>query len=160
MNWYAIYTKSRCEKKVHTRLLQNGIESYCPITIVKKQWTDRVKKIKQPLFTSYLFVKITIDQQQQIRETAGVVNFVYWLGKPAQIQAVEIEAIKNFIEKNEIIFVEKLTYTAGQFIDIEAGVFKGQKAIINKIFKNKVELILPALQLKLVTALVNNKHSL
>ena len=71
MNWYAIYTKSRCEKKVHTTLLQKGIESYCPTTIVKKQWTDRVKKIKQPLFTSYLFVKITIDQQQQIRETAG-----------------------------------------------------------------------------------------
>ncbi len=151
MNWYAIYTKSRCEKKVHTTLLQKGIESYCPTTIVKKQWTDRVKKIKQPLFTSYLFVKITIDQQQQIRETAGVVNFVYWLGKPAQIKAVEIEAIKNFVEKNEIIFVEKFSYTAGQFIDIEEGVFKGQKAIINKIFKNKVELILPALQLKLVT---------
>jgi transcription antitermination factor NusG len=151
MNWYAIYTKSRCEKKVHTTLLQKGIESYCPTTIVKKQWTDRVKKIKQPLFTSYLFVKITIDQQQQIRETAGVVNFVYWLGKPAQIKAVEIEAIKNFVKKNEIIFVEKFSYTAGQFIDIEEGVFKGQKAIINKIFKNKVELILPALQLKLVT---------
>ena len=151
MNWYAIYTKSRCEKKVHTTLLQKGIESYCPTTIVKKQWTDRVKKIKQPLFTSYLFVKITIDQQQQIRETAGVVNFVYWLGKPAQIKAVEIEAIKNFVEKNEIIFVEKFSYTAGQFIDIEEGVFKGQKAIINKIFKNNVELILPALQLKLVT---------
>ena len=151
MNWYAIYTKSRCEKKVHTTLLQNGIESYCPTTIVKKQWTDRVKKIEQPLFSSYLFVKITIDQQQQIRETAGVVNFVYWLGKPAQIKAVEIEAIKNFVEKNEIIFVEKFSYTAGQFIDIEEGVFKGQKAIINKIFKNKVELILPALQLKLVT---------
>jgi len=151
MNWYAIYTKSRCEKKVHTILLQKGIESYCPTTIVKKQWTDRVKKIKQPLFTSYLFVKITIDQQQQIREIAGVVNFVYWLGKPAQIKAVEIEAIKNFVEKNEIIFVEKFSYTAGQFIDIEEGVFKGQKAIINKIFKNKVELILPALQLKLVT---------
>jgi len=151
MNWYAIYTKSRCEKKVHTTLLQKGIESYCPTTIVKKQWTDRVKKIKQPLFTSYLFVKITIDQQQQIRETAGVVNFVYWLGKPAQIKAVEIEAIKNFVKKNEIIFVEKFSYKAGQFIDIEEGVFKGQKAIINKIFKNKVELILPALQLKLVT---------
>jgi len=144
MNWYAIYTKSRCEKKVHTTLLQNGIESYCPTIIVKKQWTDRVKKIEQPLFSSYLFVKITIDQQQQIREIAGVVNFVYWLGKPAQIKAVEIEAIKNF-------FVEKLSYAAGQFIDIEEGVFKGQKAIINKIFKNKIELILPALQLKLVT---------
>ena len=24
MNWYAIYTKSRCEKKVHTTLLQKG----------------------------------------------------------------------------------------------------------------------------------------
>jgi transcription antitermination factor NusG len=156
MNWYAIYTKSRCEKKVHATLLQNGIESYCPTTIVKKQWTDRVKKIEQPIFTSYLFVHITTEQQAQVRQTNGVVNFVYWLGKPAQIKAIEIQAIKNFIEKNELIFVEKLGYAPGQSIDIEEGVFKGQKAIINKIFKNKVELILPALQLKLVTPI---KHT-
>ena len=107
MNWYAIYTKSRCEKKVHTILLQKSIESYCPTTIVKKQWTDRVKKIEQPLFSSYLFVKITIDQQQQIREIAGVVNFVYWLGKPAQIKAVEIEAIKNFLVKKIPFFIKR-----------------------------------------------------
>jgi transcriptional antiterminator RfaH len=150
MNWYAIYTKSRCEKKVHATLLQSGIESYCPTTIIKKKWTDRVKKIEQPLFTSYLFVNITAEQQTQVRQTNGVVNFVYWLGKPAQIKSTEIEAIRNFIEKNETILVEKISYKPGETIDIEEGLFKGQKAIINKVFKNKLELLLPALQVKLV----------
>jgi transcription antitermination factor NusG len=153
MNWYAIYTKSRCEKKVHATFLQNGIESYCPIIIVKKKWTDRVKNIEQPVFTSYLFVHITAEQQLQVRQTNGVVNFVYWLGKPAQIKATEIQALKSFIEKNETISVEKFEYKLGKSINIEEGVFKGQKGIINKVFKNKVELILPALQVKLVASI-------
>ena len=101
MPWYAVYTKSRCEKKTHTALLQQGIESYCPTTIVKKQWSDRVKKVEQPIFTSYIFVEITQAQQTIVRQTFGVVNFVYWLGKPAVIKPTEIEAIKKFLEKHE-----------------------------------------------------------
>jgi Transcription termination factor nusG len=58
---YAIYAKSLCEKKVHASLLKNDIESYCPTIIVKNQWTYRIKKIEQPVFTSYLFVHITAE---------------------------------------------------------------------------------------------------
>ncbi len=153
MNWYALYTKSRCEKKVNEALQQQGIECYCPTTIVKKKWSDRIKKVEQPLFTSYVFVKIIAEQHIQVKQTNNVVNFVYWLSKPAIIKEQEIEAIKNFITKHQTVSLEKVLPKVGEKIEIATGLFKGQKAIINKIFKNKLELILPTLGLKLVAPL-------
>jgi transcription antitermination factor NusG len=134
-------------------LLQNGIESYCPTTMVTKQWSDRVKKVEQPLFTSYVFVKVSNEQQTQVRAITNVVNFVYWQGKPAKINEAEIQAIKNFIGTNTNITVEKTSQKPGDKIKIEEGVFKGHTAIIKKIGKHKIELILPLLQAKLVASI-------
>ena len=153
MPWYAIYTKPRWEKKVHELLLKKGIESYCPLNKVIKQWSDRKKKVEIPLFTSYIFSNITEQEQREIRMTAGVVNFVYWLGKPAIISNAEMKELKDFVDKNENILVEQLGYKEGDNISIETGIFKGQQATVSKVNKNKVELILKELQIKLVVAI-------
>ncbi len=153
MPWYAIYTKPRWEKKVHELLLKKGIESYCPLNRVVKQWSDRKKKMEIPLFTSYIFTNITAQQQSDIRMTAGVVNFVYWLGKPAIINNKEMKALQDFVSNNENILVQQIGYKEGDNIAIENGIFKGQKATINKVNKNKVELILEELQIKLVVGI-------
>lgn len=63
--WYAIYTKPRCEKKVHQYLTLKQIESYCPVQSFKKRYTDRYKVVEEPLFKSYVFVNIT---QKEITE--------------------------------------------------------------------------------------------
>jgi transcription antitermination factor NusG len=153
MQWYAIYTKSRCEKKVHALLSAKNIEAYCPTKIVFKKWSDRVKKVEEPLFPSYLFVKINPQNQLAIRETNGVVNFVYWLNKPAVIRDKEMEELQQFIKNNDDVVLESFAYAVGTEIKIEQGVFKGQTGVIKKVTKNKIELYLPALQCKLVTKL-------
>lgn len=153
MPWHAIYTKPRWEKKVHESLLKKGIESYCPLNRVVKQWSDRKKKVELPLFTSYVFVNTGTDQHTAIRMTGGVVNFVYWLGKPAVIRNEEMKALQEFVGKHENIRVEQAGVKEGDMIDIDAGAFKGKKAVVNKVNKNKLELILEELQLKLVVAI-------
>lgn len=150
MPWYALYTKPRCEKKVDELLKQRGIESYCPLNRVVKQWSDRKKKVEIPLFTSYVFVKIPEAEQVKVRMINGVVNFVYWLSKPAIIRDVEMEALRNFVEHHANIKVEGTGFKEGDNIEIGTGAFKGHKAIVNKVNKNKLELILESLQLKLV----------
>lgn len=93
MAWYAVYTKSRTEKKVALRLKEAGIEAYCPVNKREKQWSDRRKVTEEPLFRSYVFVNIDLEKQSAtVRRTLGVVNFVYWLQKPAVIQDDEILA--------------------------------------------------------------------
>ncbi|MEK7198481.1 MAG: transcription termination/antitermination NusG family protein, partial [Bacteroidota bacterium] len=46
--WYAVYTKPRWEKKIDTALIKKGVESWCPLQKVEKQWSDRKKIIEDP----------------------------------------------------------------------------------------------------------------
>ena len=41
--WYVLYSKPRWEKKVDAALIRKGIESWCPVNKIEKQWTDRKK---------------------------------------------------------------------------------------------------------------------
>jgi transcription antitermination factor NusG len=148
--WYAIYTKSRCEKKVHQLLTEKGIESYCPTVIVKKQWTDRIKKVEQPVFTSYVFVNINESQYEIVRTTNHVVNFVYWLGKPAKILNKEIEEIKTLIQDADTVTFESYEPKVNSKLLISKGVFKEVSTVVKKIANKKIILHLPGLQGRLI----------
>src|SRR4051812_43904118 len=95
--WYAIYTKPRWEKKVAELLEEKQIENYCPLQKVEKKWSDRKKTILEPLFKSYVFVRITQKGQVPVLSTDGVVSFITFLGKPAMIRDEEIDIIKQFL---------------------------------------------------------------
>ena len=99
--WLAIYTRPRWEKKVNQLLKEKGVESYCPLNKVRRKWSDRVKIVEEPLFKSYVFVKVCDDDRSAVRMTPGAINFVYWQGKPAVIKEKEISAIKRFLDEYE-----------------------------------------------------------
>jgi len=100
----AIYTRPRWEKKVNQLLTEKGFESYCPLNKVKRKWSDRIKVVEEPLFKSYVFVKVAEAERTEVRMTSGAINFVYWNGKPAVIKEKEINAIRRFL--NEYAYVE------------------------------------------------------
>ncbi len=156
MAWYAIYTKSRMEKKVALRLKEAGIEAYCPVTKKKKQWSDRKKIVEDVLFRSYVFVQIDLVKQGAIvRKTFGVVNFVYWLQKPAVIQDFEILAIQQFLSDHvEVDVVGAGAVKVGDFITIETGPLKGKTAeVMGLKNKNEVRLRIDSLGFELVAKL-------
>lgn len=99
--WLAVYTRPRWEKKVNQLLAEKGLESYCPLNKVRRKWSDRVKTVEEPLFKSYVFVKVTDVDRSAVRMTPGAINFVYWQGKPAVIKEKEILAIKRFLDEYE-----------------------------------------------------------
>ena len=100
--WLAVYTRPRWEKKVNQLLKEKGVESYCPLNKVRRKWSDRVKIVEEPLFKSYVFVKVNEADRAAVRMTAGAINFVYWGGKPAIIKEKEIAAIRKFLDEYEI----------------------------------------------------------
>ena len=61
-NWYILYIKSNCEKKVSTMLSKRKIINYCPYNKIIKNLVDINKITKEPLFQSYVFVKASVDQ--------------------------------------------------------------------------------------------------
>jgi len=127
--WYAVYTKPRWEKKVHSLLEQNGFECYCPLNKVRKKWSDRYKVVDEPLFKSYLFVRISEGQKTPVRLVAGIVNFVYWLGKPAIIKNEEIEKIRKFLNEYSDVSVELIeNLPPGSRVIIQKGLFMDKSA--------------------------------
>ncbi|MFL0162383.1 UpxY family transcription antiterminator [Aquirufa salirivi] len=139
MAWYALYTKSRVEKKVALRLKEQGITCYCPLTKKQKQWSDRKKWVEEPLFKSYIFVDIDLAlQSSQVRQVNGVVNFVYWLHKPAVIQDSEIVSIQHFLSEHSEVEALGNLVNIGDFVTLDSGALAGQKAEVVG-FKNKHE---------------------
>jgi transcriptional antiterminator RfaH len=57
LQWYAVYTKPRGEKKLREALDKKSIESFLPLLSEKKKWSDRYKIISSPLFASYYICK-------------------------------------------------------------------------------------------------------
>src|SRR5665647_2847675 len=100
-NWYILYTKAKCEKKVAASLTKRKIENFCPVN--RKEITEfrRKKTLVEPLFSSYVFVYIDESEINQVKQLNHVVNLVYWKGEPAIIQNEEIEEIKEFVTHHQ-----------------------------------------------------------
>jgi len=138
--WFAIYTKPRWEKKVNSKLIEKGIESWCPVQKKESQWSDRKKIIEDPLFKSYVFVHILEEEKITVLTTNGALRFVSYLKKPAVIRDEEIELIRSFLlEKEAHLSIEDLRHfresnkvivRKGVFMDIEGTVIKaGHKRV-------------------------------
>lgn len=143
--WYAVYTKPRCEKKVADLLTKKGIENYCPLNRVQKQWSDRKKTILEPLFTSYVFVRIDSDEILPVRQTYGILNFIYWLSKPAIIRNEEIEIIRRFLNDHSCIKLTKVAVKINDMVRIVNGPFMEHQGQVISIKSKTVKIILPSL---------------
>jgi transcription antitermination factor NusG len=151
--WLAVYTKPRWEKKVHQQLLLRGFESYCPLNKVRKKWTDRIKTVEEPLFRSYLFVRISEEEQTAVRMVNGVVNFLYWQGKPAVVRDKEIELIRRFLNEHESVLAEPLELKPDQKVRIYSGVLMDKEATVLKVKGRQVEVVIESLGFRLVASI-------
>lgn len=155
--WLAVYTKPRWEKKVHQLLTDKGFESYCPLNKVTKKWSDRVKTVEEPLFKSYVFIKVDTEEQTAVRMINGVVNFVYWLGKPAVIREKDINTIKRFLNEYDDVIAQPLDIKPHQQVKVTGGVLMDTNGKVLNIKGKKVEVLLDCIGYKLV-ALIEKKH--
>lgn len=106
-NWYIIYTKAKCEKKVASIFTKKRIENFIPMNCKQVTSGRKRKVVQHPLFESYLFAHMTEDEIRKIKMLDGVVNLVYWKQNPAIIQKEEIEVMREFTSHHEDIIVEK-----------------------------------------------------
>ncbi|MBN2613516.1 MAG: UpxY family transcription antiterminator [Bacteroidales bacterium] len=148
--WYAVYTKSRAEKKTAAELELAGIEVYLPLQKTIRRWSDRRKKILIPLIRSYLFVKITEKDYYNVIQANGVVSIVKFSGKPAPIPEWQIQNLKILLGSGKSFKVSIKDFHEGDLVTIKTGVLCGLKGIVNKIRgRNKLFLTLDALELSI-----------
>jgi transcription antitermination factor NusG len=152
-----VYTRPRWEKKVNQLLIEKGLESYCPLNKVRRKWSDRVKIVEEPLFKSYVFVKVSDDDRKAVRMTNGAINFVYWTGKPAIIKEKEIIAIKRFLNEYENVEAIPSDLKINQRVRITNGTLMDQEGKVLDIRRKTARVAIDSLGYILVAYIDRTK---
>ena len=148
--WFALYTRSKWEKKVSETLAKKKLEVYCPVTKAPRQWYDRKKVATEPLFSSYVFVYASPAEQAKIKDIDGVVNFVHWLNQPAVIRQEEIDMIKRFLNEYDHVTLERTSVNLNDRVRIINGPLMMWEGNVVEIKTNTIKLALPSLGYTLV----------
>jgi transcription antitermination factor NusG len=150
LHWFAVYTKPRWEKKVANILEEKGIENYCPLNKVVKQWSDRKKVVMEPIFKSYVFVRVPEAEKWELRSITGIINFVYWLGKPARIKDEDIFTIRKFLHEFSDITVEEVTrLQVNSKVRIKQGVLMNYHGILVELSGRRAKVRIESMGLQL-----------
>ncbi len=130
LRWYAIYTRSRYEKRVHAMLLDAGVETYLPLVKRWRIWSDRKRQVDMPLLPSYLFVRTFPEKPAiyfDVLNMPGVVRFITFEGKPVAVPDKQIATLQRL--NSEGIDMECMTECPppGTPVKVVQGPMKGFK---------------------------------
>ena len=142
LNWYAVRTRSNCEKKVRGLLVEKGIENYLPTFTEVHQWKDRKKLTELPVFPGYVFTQISDSREGRLSvlRIQGVVSI---LGQGERIEAIpehEIHAVRRLLEGAGRVAAHPLL-REGAWVRVKRGALQGLEGLLVQI-KNQERLVL------------------
>lgn len=155
-HWYAVYTRPRWEKKIALKLEAKGYEAYCPLNRVVRQWSDRKKTVHEPLFKGYVFVQVREEDKWKVREVDGILNYVYWNGKPGIIHHREIETIKRFLNQFTDVEVTEYKLMPESRVKIKAGILMNYEGTVIEIQGNKAVVKIESMGIQLSAVFEKN----
>ncbi|HSP89001.1 MAG TPA: UpxY family transcription antiterminator [Ignavibacteriaceae bacterium] len=134
--WFALYTKPRSEFKAAEQIEGAGIKYYLPTITKLKQWSDRKKKITEPLLRGYIFIFGNEKERIISLEQYSVVRCLTEAGRPAKIPEWQIENLKKMLSTNSDVLVKE-GLVPGVRIRIKEGPFEGVIGTLQEIDKEK-----------------------
>jgi transcription antitermination factor NusG len=144
--WYALYTKPRHEFKASSQLTASGIEHYLPTVTKIRQWSDRKKKVTEPLMSGYIFIRGNEKDRLIALEQQSVVRAIFFEGKPAIVPNWQIENLQKMLERgfdvsvtDSIAIGKRVKIISGPFQDIEGIVY--ENANQDKILAITIDLL-------------------
>lgn len=101
------------------------------------------------MFKGYVFVKVEDQKKWEVKEVNGILNFVYWLGKPAVIRDEEIDTIRKFLNEFNDVKVESKGFVVNTEVRIRQGVLMNYNGIVIEVLGNRAVVKIDTLDLQL-----------
>ena len=128
-NWFALYTKPRSEFSAERQLQVLGVQYFLPTITNVRQWSDRKKKITEPLFRGYIFIHTNEKERLQAVKVSSVIRCIFAHGRPAVIPEWQIENVKRMLKLDLQITVQN-EFTPGKKILINDGPLRGMIGVV------------------------------
>jgi transcriptional antiterminator RfaH len=100
--WFAVHTRSKCEKAVAQMFAKKNIHAYVPLVQSVKRYTRKVRHTEKPLISCYVFVKILKSEYVPVLETENVAGFVRFSKNIIAIPDEEINVLRRIVLENDI----------------------------------------------------------
>jgi transcription antitermination factor NusG len=97
-----------------------------------------------------VFVRIEDSQKWELKKIDGVLNYVYWLGKPAIIRDDEIITIRKFLnEFTDVQVVHDEGLSVNTAVRVKSGIMMNFKGLLLEVLGNKARVRLASLGIQL-----------
>jgi transcription antitermination factor NusG len=95
----------------------------------RRRWSDRVKTVSLPLFSSYVFCRFPYADRLKVLGTPSVLSLVSFGGKPSPLREEEIERIRAMVGSG--LPVAPWNYVAaGDHVRVSHGAMSGLEGIL------------------------------
>ena len=132
--WFAVQVKSTHEKRVTSLLQYQTYECFLPLYTSRRRWSDRIKRVKLPLFPGYVFSRFTPVDRIPILKTPSVISIVGIGAIPTPIDECEIAAIQRAVASGFGLSPHPFLQV-GQRVRINGGSLCGLEGLIADVRK-------------------------
>lgn len=140
LKWFAAYTATHHEKRVHEQLSDRKVESFLPLYRTRRIWKKRIPEIVDlPLFPNYVFVRIARGERTTVLGTPGVFSIVGSGASSWELPDQEIEVLRNAVAMHRARPHEVLV--VGERARVNSGIFEGLEGVIVRK-KNDLHIVL------------------
>jgi transcription antitermination factor NusG len=131
LNWYALHTRSRHEKRIAERLSSQELETFLPVHRSRNTWKNGVHAdVDLPLFPCYLFARASVHERVRLLQHPGVLGFAASSSRPTVIPDEEISVLRAATER---LRAEPHPYlSSGDTVRIVAGPLAGMEGILTR----------------------------
>lgn len=147
MNWYAIYTKPKCEDSTTLHLRNAGIAVINPKIKIKKYLRGKYVQVVEPLFKNYIFASFDNERHNQmIRFTRGV-KYIVGKENPIVVPDEIIRALNDYMGEDSIVIPRPELLSRGDRVLIKEGPFANFYGIFEREIpgRDRIVILLEAL---------------
>ncbi|PKL89320.1 MAG: hypothetical protein CVV23_05635 [Ignavibacteriae bacterium HGW-Ignavibacteriae-2] len=137
--WFALYTKPRHEFKAAEQLNSISVENYLPTITKLKKWSDRKKRVTEPLFNGYIFIHATEKERFISVEQKAIIKTIFFDGKPSVIPEWQIDSLRGMLKETQNVSVLNELVT-GNCVKVINGPFSGVEGVIYEVNKDETML--------------------
>jgi len=130
--FYCLQTKPQQEFRARDNLLNQELDTYLPLNASGR-----------PLFTSYLFARVPLEQYVAVRSSYGVARIITLSGLPYEVPEDTIELVRTLA--SEPVKYSETEIQVGSHVRIKLGTYYGQTGKVEKLTPLRMIVLLDSL---------------
>ena len=124
--WRLFYVRPRAEKRAAARLAAAGHEVLLPLRAALRQWSDRKRRVEEPLFPGYLFAHVDERGRLDVLADEAVVRSVAFGGTLAEVPAPEVARLRALLAvPDRVEAVAREAFPPGAEVFVTRGPLRG-----------------------------------